>query len=46
MKLCVNTLWKFPQLYIGKKILKKLWYVALVAYIRFAAVYKKFGDKD
>jgi transcriptional repressor NrdR len=31
---------------IGEKILEKLWYIDLVAYIRFVVVYKKFGDVD
>ena len=31
---------------IGEKILDKLWDVDLVAYIRFASVYRKFADID
>jgi transcriptional repressor NrdR len=29
---------------IGEKILEKLWNIDLVAYIRFASVYRKFDD--
>jgi transcriptional repressor NrdR len=35
-----------PASAIGKKILEKLWDIDLVAYIRFASVYRKFGDID
>jgi transcriptional repressor NrdR len=31
---------------IGNKILEKLWDVDLVAYVRFASVYRKFSDLD
>jgi transcriptional repressor NrdR len=31
---------------IGDKILEKLWDIDLVAYVRFASVYRKFGDID
>jgi transcriptional repressor NrdR len=31
---------------IGDKILEKLWGIDLVAYVRFASVYRKFGDID
>lgn len=35
-----------PSSVIGEKILEKLWDVDLVAYIRFASVYRQFGDID
>jgi transcriptional repressor NrdR len=35
-----------PSRVIGEKILEKLWDVDLVAYIRFASVYRQFGDID
>ncbi|MDR3256225.1 MAG: transcriptional regulator NrdR [Endomicrobium sp.] len=35
-----------PSSIIGEKILEKLWDIDLVAYIRFASVYRKFGDID
>jgi transcriptional repressor NrdR len=31
---------------IGDKILEELWDIDLVAYVRFASVYRKFGDID
>lgn len=31
---------------IGEKILEKLWDIDLVAYVRFASVYRKFSDID
>jgi transcriptional repressor NrdR len=37
---------EIPSNTIGDKILKKLWNIDLVAYVRFASVYKKFGDID
>jgi transcriptional repressor NrdR len=37
---------EIPSNIIGGKILEKLWDVDLVAYIRFASVYRKFGDID
>ena len=37
---------EIPSNVIGQKILDKLWDVDLVAYIRFASVYRKFGDID
>jgi transcriptional repressor NrdR len=37
---------ELPSSLIGDKILQKLWDIDLVAYIRFAAVYRKFGDVD
>ncbi|MCL2389906.1 MAG: transcriptional regulator NrdR [Endomicrobia bacterium] len=37
---------EIPSSVIGQKILDKLWDVDLVAYIRFASVYRKFGDID
>jgi len=35
-----------PSKVIGEKVLEKLWDVDLVAYIRFASVYRQFGDID
>jgi transcriptional repressor NrdR len=37
---------EIPSNTIGNKILGKLWDIDSVAYIRFASVYKKFGDID
>jgi transcriptional repressor NrdR len=37
---------EIPSKIIGDKILEKLWDVDLVAYVRFASVYRKFGDID
>ena len=37
---------EIPSNIIGQKILDKLWDIDLVAYIRFASVYRKFGDVD
>ena len=37
---------EIPSNIIGKKILERLWDVDLVAYIRFASVYRKFDDID
>ena len=37
---------EIPSNTIGDKILEKLWDVDLVAYVRFASVYRKFGDID
>lgn len=37
---------EIPSNIIGEKILEKLWGLDLVAYIRFASVYRKFGDID
>lgn len=35
-----------PSKVIGDKVLEKLWDVDLVAYIRFASVYRQFADID
>jgi len=35
-----------PSKVIGDKALEKLWDLDLVAYIRFASVYRQFGDID
>lgn len=35
-----------PSNVIGEKILEKLWDLDLVAYIRFASVYRQFADID
>lgn len=35
-----------PSSVIGDKVLDKLWDIDLVAYIRFASVYRQFGDLD
>lgn len=35
-----------PSHVIGEKILEKLWDLDLVAYIRFASVYRQFADID
>jgi transcriptional repressor NrdR len=37
---------EIPSNTIGDKILEKLWDVDLVAYVRFASVYRKFGGID
>lgn len=37
---------EIPSKAIGEKVLEKLWDVDLVAYIRFASVYRKFADLD
>jgi transcriptional repressor NrdR len=37
---------EIPSKIIGDRILEKLWDVDLVAYVRFASVYRKFGDID
>jgi len=37
---------EIPSSTIGQKILDKLWDIDLVAYIRFASVYRQFGDID
>ncbi|MDR2192654.1 MAG: transcriptional regulator NrdR [Endomicrobium sp.] len=37
---------EIPSSLIGEKILEKLWGIDLVAYIRFASVYRKFADID
>jgi transcriptional repressor NrdR len=37
---------EIPSKVIGEKVLEKLWDVDLVAYIRFASVYRQFGDID
>jgi transcriptional repressor NrdR len=37
---------EIPSQVIGERILEKLWNIDLVAYIRFASVYKKFADID
>ncbi|MDR1952763.1 MAG: transcriptional regulator NrdR [Elusimicrobiota bacterium] len=37
---------EIPSNVIGEKILEKLYDIDLVAYIRFASVYKKFADID
>ncbi|MDR1434356.1 transcriptional regulator NrdR [Candidatus Endomicrobiellum devescovinae] len=37
---------EIPSNTIGDKILEKLWDVDLVAYVRFASVYRKFEDID
>jgi transcriptional repressor NrdR len=37
---------EIPSNTIGDKILEKLWDVDLVAYVRFASVYRKFVDID
>jgi transcriptional repressor NrdR len=37
---------EIPSSIIGGKILEKFWNIDLVAYIRFASVYRKFGDID
>jgi len=35
-----------PSRIIGEKVLKKLWDLDLIAYIRFASVYQQFDDID
>jgi transcriptional repressor NrdR len=35
-----------PSKVIGDKVMEKLWDLDLVAYIRFASVYRQFGDID
>lgn len=37
---------EIPSRVIGEKVLEKLWDVDLVSYIRFASVYRQFGDID
>jgi transcriptional repressor NrdR len=37
---------EIPSSLIGAKILEKLWDIDLVAYIRFASVYRKFSNVD
>ncbi|MDR1418446.1 MAG: transcriptional regulator NrdR [Endomicrobium sp.] len=37
---------EIPSTTIGEKILRKLWDIDLVAYVRFASVYRKFSDID
>ncbi|MDR1122497.1 MAG: transcriptional regulator NrdR [Endomicrobium sp.] len=37
---------EIPSNIVGDKVLEKLWDVDLVAYVRFASVYRKFGDID
>ncbi|MDR0617915.1 MAG: transcriptional regulator NrdR [Endomicrobium sp.] len=37
---------EIPSTIIGEKILEKLWDIDLVAYVRFASVYRKFTDID
>ncbi|MDR3196030.1 MAG: transcriptional regulator NrdR [Endomicrobium sp.] len=37
---------EIPSSTIGDKILEKIWNIDLVAYVRFASVYRKFGDID
>ena len=37
---------EIPSHIIGQRLLDKLWDIDLVAYIRFASVYRKFGDVD
>lgn len=37
---------EIPANIIGDKVLAKLWDIDLVAYIRFASVYRKFADID
>lgn len=37
---------EIPSNVIGDKVLAKLWDIDLVAYIRFASVYRKFADID
>jgi transcriptional repressor NrdR len=37
---------EIPSNIIGDKVLAKLWDIDLVAYIRFASVYRKFADID
>jgi transcriptional repressor NrdR len=37
---------EIPSSTIGNKILEELWDIDLVAYVRFASVYRKFGDLD
>ncbi|MGA2090628.1 MAG: transcriptional regulator NrdR [Endomicrobiales bacterium] len=41
-----DYLMEVPSRVIGQKVLKKLWDVDLVAYIRFASVYRQFADID
>lgn len=41
-----DYLMEVPSRVIGEKVLKKLWDVDLVAYIRFASVYRQFADID
>lgn len=41
-----DYLMEVPSKVIGEKVLKKLWDVDLVAYIRFASVYRQFADID
>jgi transcriptional repressor NrdR len=45
-ELSAEYVMEIPTNIIGQKILDKLWDIDLVAYIRFASVYRKFGDID
>jgi transcriptional regulator NrdR len=45
-ELSAEYVMEIPSNIIGEKILEKLWGLDLVAYIRFASVYRKFGDID
>ena len=45
-ELAAEYVMEIPSNIIGQKILDKLWNIDLVAYIRFASVYRKFGDID
>ncbi|MCL2485701.1 MAG: transcriptional regulator NrdR [Endomicrobia bacterium] len=45
-ELTAEYVMEIPSNVIGQKILDKLYDVDLVAYIRFASVYRKFGDID
>lgn len=45
-ELMAEYVMEIPSNIIGQKILDKLYDIDLVAYIRFASVYRKFGDID
>ena len=45
-ELAAEYVMEIPSNIIGQRILDKLWDLDLVAYIRFASVYRKFGDID
>jgi len=45
-EIAAEYIMEVPSYIIGEKILDKLWDIDLIAYIRFASVYRKFSDID
>ena len=45
-EIAAEYIMEVPSYIIGEKILDKLWDIDLIAYVRFASVYRKFSDID